>query len=127
MRILHLTTFLQGGAGRAITELALAQRAAGDDVAIAIDEHHEPGYESYAEYLARLEAGGIRPLERLHRFASFTPLSLPSAASTADGFIGSSRTRTPMALYTALAMAAAVGMLAGSPMPWMSVALRPMY
>jgi glycosyltransferase involved in cell wall biosynthesis len=65
MRILHLTTFLQGGAGRAITELALAQAAAGHDVAVAIDEHHEPGYESYAEYVARLESGGVR-LHRIH-------------------------------------------------------------
>jgi glycosyltransferase involved in cell wall biosynthesis len=65
MRILHLTTFLQGGAGRAITELALAQREAGHCVAVAIDEHHEPGYESYAEYLARLESGGVR-LHRIH-------------------------------------------------------------
>src|SRR5438552_907488 len=59
---------------------------------------HDAGAELRDRFL---EAGGIRPLEGPHRFASLTPFSLPSAASTAAGFIGSSRTRTPMALYTA--------------------------
>ena len=34
MRILHLATFLQGGAGRVITDLALAQHAAGHQVRV---------------------------------------------------------------------------------------------
>ncbi len=59
MRILHLTTFLQGGAGRAITELALAQQAAGYDVRVAVDSGGEPGYQNYKEYLERLAAAGV--------------------------------------------------------------------
>jgi len=66
MRILHLSTFLQGGAGRAITDLALAQHAAGHDVAMAVDAGGEPGYQNYDEYLARLGDAGIA----IHRIDS---------------------------------------------------------
>jgi glycosyltransferase involved in cell wall biosynthesis len=59
MRILHLTTFLQGGAGRAITDLALAQASTGHHVTVAVDSGAEPGYQTYREYLARLTAAGI--------------------------------------------------------------------
>ena len=41
----------------------------------------------------------------------------PSAASTTEGVIGSSCSRTPVALNTALAMAGAVAILAGSAIP----------
>jgi L-malate glycosyltransferase len=64
MRILHLTTFLQGGAGRNITDLALAQRRGGHDVRVAADAGGEPGYASYPEYLDELAAAGV-PLLRL--------------------------------------------------------------
>ena len=64
MRILHLTTFLQGGAGRNITDLALAQRHAGHDVRVAADAGGEPGYASYPEYLDELAAAGV-PVLRL--------------------------------------------------------------
>jgi L-malate glycosyltransferase len=66
MRILHLSTFLQGGAGRAITDLAIAQQTAGHHVAMAVDGGGEPGYGNYAEYLARLEHAGIA----IHRLDS---------------------------------------------------------
>jgi L-malate glycosyltransferase len=65
MRLLHLSTFLQGGAGRAITDLALAQHAAGHIVSVAIEDQEEPGYQSYPEYLERLETAGI-PVHRVH-------------------------------------------------------------
>ena len=65
MRILHLSTFLQGGAGRAITDLALEQQAAGHDVLVAVDACDEPGYQSYGEYLTRLEDAGIA-VHRIH-------------------------------------------------------------
>jgi len=60
MRILHLATCLQGGAGLAITSLAEAQRSAGHDVTVvaspaAIDEH---GHD--AACLDRLNASGVR-------------------------------------------------------------------
>src|SRR5439155_23626919 len=54
------------------------------------------------------------------QMAALVPALLPfwaSAARTLSGVIGRERTRTPMALNTALAMAAAVGMLGGSPRP----------
>ena len=37
MRILHLTTFLQGGAGRVIAALAVAQRQQGHTVTVVAD------------------------------------------------------------------------------------------
>ena len=64
MRILHVTTFLQGGAGRNIADLALAQRRAGHDVRVAADAGGEPGYGSYPEYVEELTAAGI-PILRL--------------------------------------------------------------
>jgi glycosyltransferase involved in cell wall biosynthesis len=59
MRILHVTTFLQGGAGRAITSLAVSQRRAGHDVRVVSDAGGEPGYASYPEYEEALRADGI--------------------------------------------------------------------
>ena len=50
--------------------------------------------------------------------------TLPSAVRTRAGVIGSSYIRTPVALYTALATAAAPGIFAGSPIPPASVELR---
>ena len=49
----------------------------------------------------------------------------PSAASTTAGVIGVWRTRLPVAWKTAFATAAAVGTVAGSPMPLTSVFVRP--
>lgn len=59
MRILHVTTFLQGGAGRIITALAVAQRRAGHEVIVVADSGGETGYESYGEYISQLVEGGI--------------------------------------------------------------------
>ena len=59
MRILHVTTFLQGGAGRAITALAVAQRRAGHDVRVVSDAGGEPGYATYPEYQQTLRAAAI--------------------------------------------------------------------
>lgn len=60
MHVLHVTTFLQGGAGRIITALALAQRDAGHEVTVVTDDGGAPGYESYPEYLKRLSSAGVR-------------------------------------------------------------------
>jgi glycosyltransferase involved in cell wall biosynthesis len=54
LHILHVTTFLQGGAGGVIASLAIAQRRAGHAVTVAADAGGEPGYASYPEYLAAL-------------------------------------------------------------------------
>jgi len=59
LHILHLTTYLQGGAGRAITDLACAQRAAGHQVTVVTSEHGVPGYDNYPEYLDRLRSSGV--------------------------------------------------------------------
>jgi L-malate glycosyltransferase len=57
--ILHLTTFLQGGAGRAITDLACAQHAAGHRVTVVTSETGKGDFANYAEYLQRLRAAGV--------------------------------------------------------------------
>jgi glycosyltransferase involved in cell wall biosynthesis len=58
-RILHITTFLPGGAGRNITALAVAQHRAGCDVLVVADAGGEPGYASYAEYIEELRDHGV--------------------------------------------------------------------
>jgi glycosyltransferase involved in cell wall biosynthesis len=59
MRVLHVTTFLQGGAGRNITDLAVAQHRAGHEVHVVADAGGEAGYGSYPEYVDELTACGI--------------------------------------------------------------------
>jgi len=59
MRILHVSTFLQGGAGRIIAALAIAQRRAGHDVIVVADSGRHAGYESYPEYIAQLAAADV--------------------------------------------------------------------
>jgi glycosyltransferase involved in cell wall biosynthesis len=59
MRVLHVTTFLQGGAGRNITDLAVAQLRAGLDVLVVADRGGEPGYASYPEYIDEMHAAGV--------------------------------------------------------------------
>jgi glycosyltransferase involved in cell wall biosynthesis len=58
-RVLHVTTFLQGGAGRNITDLAVAQHHAGCDVLVVADAGGEPGYSSYPEYVEELRDEGV--------------------------------------------------------------------
>lgn len=59
MRILHLTTFLQGGAGLAIARLASAQAAAGHDVALVTSKTGAPGYGNYPQHLVALADAGV--------------------------------------------------------------------
>jgi L-malate glycosyltransferase len=56
---MHITTFLQGGAGRVITDLAIAQKSSGKDVTILLDDSPIPGYESYPSYLEKLQEENI--------------------------------------------------------------------
>lgn len=60
LRILHLTTFLQGGAGRVIKDLALEQQRGGADVTVVTSRTGAPGYGNYPDYLRQLETGGVR-------------------------------------------------------------------
>jgi glycosyltransferase involved in cell wall biosynthesis len=62
--ILHLTTFLQGGAGRAIADLACAQHAAGHRVVVVTSETGRGEFGNYPEYLARLRQAGVTLLKR---------------------------------------------------------------
>jgi L-malate glycosyltransferase len=59
LSIVHLATFLQGGAGRAITDLACAQRAAGHRVLVMSSATGVPGYGNYPHYFERLAAADV--------------------------------------------------------------------
>jgi glycosyltransferase involved in cell wall biosynthesis len=59
LSIVHLTTFLQGGAGRAIVDLACAQRRAGHDVLIVTSGTGDGDYGNYPHYLDRLRAEAV--------------------------------------------------------------------
>lgn len=63
MRILHLATFLQGGAGRAIVDLVREQLQAGHAVTVVASGTGAPGYGNYQTYLDELE--GLRVPVRL--------------------------------------------------------------
>jgi hypothetical protein len=79
MRILHLTTFLQGGAGRIIAALAVAQRRSGHDVTVVADDGGEDGYGSYPEYLAALAAAGVGYATLRSTFKRELPLAMQAA------------------------------------------------
>ncbi len=59
LSIVHLTTFLQGGAGRAITDLACAQQENGNRVLVVASATGEDGYGNYPHYVERLRAAGV--------------------------------------------------------------------
>ena len=89
MRILHVTTYLQGGAGRAITDLALAQHARGDAVmVVATRDAAGPGYGNYEEYVGRLDASGV-PLRLVDStFTRALPQLLHAATDVAGALDG---------------------------------------
>jgi L-malate glycosyltransferase len=57
--VVHLTTYLQGGAGRSIVDVACAQHAAGDDVLVVTSKSPKGDYGNYAHYLDRLTAASV--------------------------------------------------------------------
>ncbi len=59
MNILHITTFLQGGAGQIIAELACSQVIAGHRVAVAASGTGEGDYGNYPQWLDRLASAGV--------------------------------------------------------------------
>jgi len=59
VKILHLATFLQGGAGLAIVELATRQRAAGHDVAVVTSKTAAAPYGNYPAHLESLASAGV--------------------------------------------------------------------
>lgn len=58
-RILHLTTYLQGGAGRAVVDLACAQREAGHAVSVVASATPCGEFGNYPHYLHRLADRGV--------------------------------------------------------------------
>jgi len=59
MRVLLITTFLQGGAGRVIFDLAVGLNQAGHFAAVVTTEKGEDDYGNYEEYLVGLRKHGI--------------------------------------------------------------------
>jgi glycosyltransferase involved in cell wall biosynthesis len=57
--ILHLAPFLQGGAGRAIADLACAQHELGHQVTVVASSSGDEGYGNYPEYLSQLREAGV--------------------------------------------------------------------
>ncbi len=59
MNILHMTTFLQGGAGRIVYDLAAKQDDLGHNVSVITSKTTEPGYCNYGEYIKKIKAKNI--------------------------------------------------------------------
>lgn len=59
MNILHITTFLQGGAGRIIKDLAYYQKKNGNNVFVVTTLSEEDGYCNYNEYIDYLNKNEI--------------------------------------------------------------------
>jgi glycosyltransferase involved in cell wall biosynthesis len=64
MNILHLTTYLQGGAGRTIHDLLLWQRSNGHQVQLLTSKTEYPGYCNYQEYFDGFDRENI-PYEKI--------------------------------------------------------------
>jgi glycosyltransferase involved in cell wall biosynthesis len=60
VRILHLTTFVQGGAGLAMTELTCGQARRGHEVTLVTSRTGAPGYGNYSDHLARMAREHVR-------------------------------------------------------------------
>jgi L-malate glycosyltransferase len=88
LRILHVTTFLQGGAGKAIVSLATAQRDAGHDVVVVADAGGAPGYGTYPEYEAALRDAGVPYWTVSSTFTRDLALSLTAARQVWDRLKG---------------------------------------
>lgn len=84
MNILHLTTFLQGGAGRVLTELALAQRSNNNEVYVLSSKTAEPGYCSYEEYIKKLQDNKIPLFEEDSSFKRDLGLNLHFASKARE-------------------------------------------
>lgn len=59
LSIVHLTTFLQGGAGRAIADLACAQHLAAHRVVVVASATSEGGYGNYPDHIEQLRTAGV--------------------------------------------------------------------
>jgi L-malate glycosyltransferase len=59
MKILHLATFLQGGAGRVIVDLVREQHRNGHEVTVVVSGSGAPGYGNYQAYLDEIASLGV--------------------------------------------------------------------
>jgi L-malate glycosyltransferase len=59
LNILHVTTFLQGGAGQIIAELACSQAGSGRKVTVAASKTGDADYGNYTQWLDRLVSAGV--------------------------------------------------------------------
>jgi len=57
---MHISTFLQGGAGRIITDLIIDQINRGYNVICIMNDSSYPGYSTYPEYEMRLINAGVK-------------------------------------------------------------------
>lgn len=103
--IVHITTFLQGGAGRTVADLACAQRARGHRVVVAASATAEPGFESYSEYLATLAAAGIEVVLADSSFKRDLALNDAMASAVLDRLKGD----VPMVIHAHAAIPSLVG------------------
>jgi L-malate glycosyltransferase len=59
MNILHVTTFLNGGAGKVLVDLAMSQADSGHQVCVIANKTEFEGYRHYKEHVERLSYSGI--------------------------------------------------------------------
>jgi glycosyltransferase involved in cell wall biosynthesis len=79
--IVHLTTYLQGGAGRCIADLACAQHRAGHDVLVVTSASGVAGYDNYPDHLQRLRDAGVALLLQDSLFTRNRELNLQALAA----------------------------------------------
>jgi glycosyltransferase involved in cell wall biosynthesis len=108
MRILHLTTFLQGGAGRIIVELAREQQRQGHDVMVVASRGGAPGYGNYQDYLETLAGLGM-PVALVNSTFERTHLTTVAAATAIDRLIPAGR--EPDVIHSHAAVPSLIGLL----------------
>lgn len=90
IRIIHLTTFLQGGAGKVIIDLIDSQLKAGYEVECFSNKTCYPGYLSYPEYERALERMGVRHVKLEGLFKREHSLQVSASKQLAE-YIGECR------------------------------------
>ena len=108
MRILHLTTSLQGGAGRIIVELAREQQRQGHEVMVVASRRAAPGYGNCQEYLDILSSLGM-PVMLVSSTFDRTHLRTVAAATAIDRLIPTGR--EPEVIHSHGAVPSLIGLL----------------
>ncbi|MGE0039824.1 MAG: glycosyltransferase family 4 protein [Vicinamibacterales bacterium] len=108
--VLHLTPFLQGGAGRTVTDLALAARDAGGRVIVVTSRTAAPGYEHYPAYLRALERAGVETVLVDSLFARAPALNRAAEDAAVAALAG----EAPRVIHAHAAVPAAIGLRVGA-------------